>query len=102
MRQVHGGLLSMSKLLFIPVRVLGLRVAGLVGKRLVEALWSLTDRQEVPDPKQRDLPWRTVIAVLVLQGVILNGVRGIVDRALRQGFSKVTGSWPGEEGSKET
>jgi hypothetical protein len=32
----------------------------------------------------------------------LNGVRGIVDRALRQGFSKVTGSWPGEEGSKET
>ena len=35
----------MSKLLFIPVRVLGLRLAGLVGKRLVEALWSLTDRQ---------------------------------------------------------
>ena len=92
----------MSKLLFIPVRVLGVRIAALVGKRLFEALWSLTDRQEVPDPKQRDVPWRTVIAVLVLQGVILNGVRGIVDRALRQGFSKVTGSWPGEEGSKET
>ena len=92
----------MSKLLFLPVRVLGLRLAGLLGKRLFAALWSLTDRQEVPDPKQRDVPWRTVVAVLVLQGAILNGVRGIVDRALRQGFSKVTGSWPGEEGSKET
>jgi hypothetical protein len=92
----------MSKLLFIPVRVLGARVAGLVGNRLLAALWSLTDRREAPDPKQRDVPWRTVIAVLVLQGAILNGVRGIVDRALRQGFSKVTGSWPGEEGSKET
>ena len=92
----------MSKLLFIPVRVLGVRLAMMVGQRLFAALWSLGDREEVPDPKQRDVPWRTVIAVLVLQGAILNGVRGIVDRALRQGFSKVTGSWPGEEGSKET
>ena len=56
----------------------------------------------MPDPKQRDVPWRTVIVVLVLQGAIFNAVRGIIDRALRQGFSKVTGSWPGEEGSKET
>ena len=92
----------MSKLLFLPVRVLGLRLAGLVGKRLLEALWSLTDRREAPDPNQRDVPWRTVIAVLVLQGAILNGVRGIVDRALRQGFSKVTGSWPDEESAKKT
>jgi hypothetical protein len=92
----------MSKLLFIPVRVLGVRVAGLVGKRLFAALWSLTDRQEVPDPKQRDVSWRTVIAVLLLQGAIFNAVRGIVDRALRQGFSKVTGSWPGEESGRET
>ena len=92
----------MSKLLFIPVRVLGVRVAGVVGKRLFAALWSLTDTREAPDPKQRDVPWRTVIAVLVLQGAIFNAVRGIVDRALRQGFSKVTGSWPGEESGKET
>ena len=92
----------MSKILFLPVRVLGVRVAGLVGKRLFEALWSLTDTREAPDPKQRDVPWRKVIAVLVMQGAIFNAVRGIVDRALRQGFSKVTGSWPGEESSKET
>ena len=92
----------MSKLLFIPVRVLGVRVAGLVGKRLFAALWSLTDTREAPDPKQRDVPWRTVIAVLVLQGAIFNFVRGVVDRALRQGFTRVTGSWPGEQGAKET
>ena len=92
----------MSKLLFIPIRVLGVRLAGLVGKRLFEALWSLTDTREAPDPKQRDVPWRTVIAVLVLQGAIFNFVRGVVDRALRQGFTRVTGSWPGEQGAKET
>jgi Protein of unknown function (DUF4235) len=92
----------MSKLLFIPFRVLGARIAALVGKKLFAALWSLTDRREVPDPKQRDVPWRTVIAVLVLQGAIFNFVRGVVDRVLRQGFSKVTGSWPGEESAKES
>ena len=92
----------MSKLLFIPLRVLGLRLAGLVGKRLFAALWSLTDTREAPDPKQRDVPWRKVIAVLVLQGAVFNAVRGIVDRALRQGFSKLTGSWPGEESAKDS
>ena len=92
----------MSKLLFIPVRVVGIRVAGVVGKRLFAALWSLTDKREAPDPNRRDVPWRTVIAVLLLQGAILNAVRGIVDRALRQGFRKVTGSWPGEQSAKET
>ena len=92
----------MSKLLFIPLRVLGLRLAGLVGKRLFAALWSLTDTQEAPDPKQRDVPWRKVIAVLLLQGAVFNAVRGIVDRALRQGFSKLTGSWPGEQSAKDS
>jgi hypothetical protein len=92
----------MSKLLFIPLRVLGLRLAGLVGKRLFAALWSLTDTRAAPDPKQRDVPWRKVIAVLLLQGAVFNAVRGIVDRALRQGFSKLTGSWPGEQSAKDS
>ena len=92
----------MSKLLFIPFKVLGARIAALVGKKLFAALWSLTDRREVPDLEQRDVRWSTVIAVLVLQGATFNFVRGVVDRALRQGFSRVTGSWPGGESAKET
>jgi Protein of unknown function (DUF4235) len=92
----------MSKLLFFPFRVLGARIAVLVGEKLFTRLWSLTGKQEAPDPKQRDASWGKVIAVLVLQGAIFSFVRGVVDRALRQGFSKVTGSWPGEESAKES
>ena len=92
----------MSKLLFIPFKVLGARIAALLGKKLFAALWSFTDRREVPDLEQRDVRWSTVIAVLVLQGATFNFVRGVVDRALRQGFTRVTGSWPGEQGAKET
>jgi hypothetical protein len=38
-----------------------------------------------------------VLLALGLEGAIFRAARGGVDRAARQGFSRVTGSWPGEE-----
>jgi hypothetical protein len=86
----------MSKLLFFPVRALSGLVAGFIGKRTFRGLWSLLDKQEPPDPKQRDVSWGKVIAALLLQGAVFSAARGIVDRASRKGFSRLTGSWPGE------
>lgn len=91
----------MSKILFVPFRVLSGLLAGLIGKKLFEGLWSLLQREEPPDPKHRDVPWRKLVPALLLEGAIFRAVRGIVDRASRQGFSKATGSWPGERRPKE-
>ena len=38
-----------------------------------------------------------VVIALLLEGAIVGAVRAITDRATREGFSKLTGSWPGEE-----
>jgi hypothetical protein len=87
----------MAKILFIPFSALGGLVAGFIGKRMFARVWSLIDRDQPPDPRRRDVPWKKVIPALLLEGAIFRAVRGIVDRASRQGFSRATGSWPGEE-----
>jgi hypothetical protein len=87
----------MTKLLFLPVSILGGLVAGLIGKKVFERLWSLVDREDPPDSKHRDVAWKKLVPALLLEGAIFRAVRGVVDRASRQGFTKVTGSWPGED-----
>jgi hypothetical protein len=92
----------MAKILFVPVSVLSGLVAGVLGKKLFEGLWSLVDREQPPDPKHRDASWGKVVAALMLEGAIFRAVRGVVDRASRQAFSKATGSWPGEKRPEPT
>jgi hypothetical protein len=92
----------MAKILFVPVSVLSGLLAGVLGKKLFEGLWSLVDREQPPDPKHRDVSWGKVVAALILEGAIFRAVRGVVDRASRQAFSKATGSWPGEKRPETT
>lgn len=87
----------MSKILFIPFSVIGGIIAGLVGKKTFERLWSVFDDQEAPNPKHREIAWHKLIPALLLQGAISRAVRGLFDHGSRRAFSKLTGSWPGEK-----
>jgi Protein of unknown function (DUF4235) len=86
-----------SKILFIPVSVLGSLMAGLVGKKAFEQVWGLIDKEEPPEPKHRQTSWAKLITALALQGAIFAAVRGLFDHAARRGFARLTGSWPGKE-----
>jgi Protein of unknown function (DUF4235) len=90
----------MSKLLFVPFGMIGGILAGIVGKKTFQALWSAFDDQEAPDPEHRDIAFKKLIPALVLEGAIFRAVRGLFDHGTRQAFSKLTGSWPGEEHPK--
>ena len=85
------------KFLFVPVSILGGILAGLVGKKLFERIWGLVDDEEPPDPKHREVDYPKLVAALVLEGAIFRLVRGWFDHGARQGFSRLTGTWPGEE-----
>jgi uncharacterized protein DUF4235 len=87
----------MMKILFKPFSIVGGMLAGLLGKKIFEALWSMIGEKQTPDPEQRETPWRKLIPALLLQGAIFRAVRGAVDHGLRRAFSSVTGSWPGRE-----
>jgi Protein of unknown function (DUF4235) len=84
------------KLMFIPFRVLGGVLAGALARALFKQLWSLVDKQEPPDPQQREISPGKLTAALVLEGAVFKAVRGLVDRGSRVAFSRLTGRWPGE------
>jgi Protein of unknown function (DUF4235) len=90
-----GNSLSVSKIVFLPFAVIGGLLSGVIGKRAFRRVWALVDSEEPPDPTRRDTSWGKLILALVLEGAIFRAVRGIVDRASRQGVSRLTGSWPG-------
>jgi Protein of unknown function (DUF4235) len=88
---------GVSKILFVPVSVLGGIAAGAVAKKVFELFWGVIDDEEAPDPKHREIPWARLLAALALEGVIFRVVRGLFDHGSRQAYSKLTGSWPGQE-----
>jgi len=85
------------KFVFMPVSILGGILAGLVGKKIFEQIWGLIDNEEPPDAKHREIDYRKLVAALLLEGAIFRLVRGWFDHGARQGFMRLTGSWPGEE-----
>ena len=85
------------KIAFTPLSiVLGL-VAGIVGKKIFEQIWGLIDEEEPPDAKHREISYPKLVAALIFEGAIFRLVKGLVDHGARQGFARLTGTWPGEE-----
>jgi hypothetical protein len=76
-------------------------VAGLVGKRLFQRLWSVLDDEQPPKPEQRPVPIGKLALALVLEGALFRLVKGLAERGSREAFSRLTGSWPGESRSRE-
>jgi hypothetical protein len=90
----------MTKVLFLPFSVLGGFVAGKVATALFERIWRLVDDRQSPEPDQRLVRWPKLILALALEGAIFRTVRGAADRASRELFTRLTGSWPGEQAPK--
>jgi Protein of unknown function (DUF4235) len=85
------------KFLFMPFSIaLGL-LAGLLGRKIFEQLWGLVDEEEPPDAKHREINFPKLIAALLVEGAIFRLVKGLTDHSARQGYAKLTGTWPGEE-----
>ena len=87
----------MTKVLFLPFSVIGGFLAGKTATFAFERLWGLLDKQESPEPDQRVARWPKLLAALALEGAVFRVVRGSFDRASRELFRRLTGTWPGEE-----
>lgn len=85
------------KAIFTPISIgIGL-AAGIVARKVFDALWGVIDDEEAPNPKHREIHYGKLVAALLLEGAIVRVIRGFVDHGLRHGFARATGSWPGEE-----
>ncbi len=85
------------KFVFTPFSIaLGL-LAGIVGTKVFEKIWSLVDDQEPPSSEHREVSWPKLVAALVVEGAIFRLVKGLTDHGARRAFANATGAWPGEE-----
>jgi Protein of unknown function (DUF4235) len=87
----------MGKLMFLPVSIGSGLLAGLIGKKLFQGIWGVIDDEEAPKAEHRYISFPKLIAALAIEGALFSLIRGLVDHGSRQAFTRVTGSWPGEE-----
>lgn len=87
----------MSKLIFKPVSIVSGLISGLLGKRIFDLVWRLVDKEEPPRAEYRRISIPKLALALAVEGAIFRAVKGLTDHASREGFARVTGSWPGDE-----
>jgi hypothetical protein len=84
-------------LVFKPVGIIVGLLAGILGKRIFELIWSVIDEEDAPEPKYREIALGKLVIALLLEGAIFRALRGLADHGARHGFARLTGEWPGEE-----
>ncbi len=87
----------MGKIVFLPVSVGGGLLAGLVGKKLFGLIWGVIDDQEPPQPEHRDIHLGKLALALGIEGALFSLIKGFVDHGSRHAFTRLTGSWPGDD-----
>lgn len=90
----------MSKLMYLPLSIGTGLLAGQLSRRAFSFVWGAVDDADPPQPEQRDVGVGKLVVALALEGALLRLVKGLLDHASRQGFARLTGSWPGEERSE--
>ena len=90
----------MTKLIFMPLRVVAGLLAGIFGKKLFRAFWGLVDDREAPKADQRRIRVSMLALALVVEGALFRALKGLADHGSRRVFARLTGRWPGEQEPK--
>ena len=85
------------KYVFMPVSIGAGLLAGFFAKKVFNQIWRLSDEEERPDSKHRDIHWPKLIIAAAVQGAIFRAMKEATDHASRRAFARTTGKWPGEE-----
>ena len=90
------------KLIYKPFGLIIGILAGILSKKVFEAVWGIFDKEEPPKPTTLQTTWPKVIGAAVVEGVTFKVTRAAVDRVGAKGFAHLTGFWPGEEAPEES
>lgn len=88
------------KFVFAPVGIVAGLVAGLIAQKGFERVWALVDDEDAPEPGQSRAPLAKLVPALLIEGAIFRLTKGLVDRGARRGFARLTGRWPGDDGTE--
>jgi hypothetical protein len=86
-----------SRVLYTPFSIAAGLLAGFVAQKLFERAWRLVGNEEAPEPEHRDISVAELGIALAIEGAIFRVVRGLAEHGFRRGYTRMTGTWPGEE-----
>ena len=86
-----------AKLAYRPVGLIAGLVAGAVSGAIFKQIWkAVAQEEDAPTALQSEYKMREVVLAAAIQGAIFAAVKAAVDRAGARGFTKLTGTWPGD------
>ena len=86
-----------AKLAYRPIGLIGGIVAGTLSGALFKLIWKqVADADDAPDALQSEYSMKEVVLAAAIQGAIFAATKAAIDRAGARGYSKLTGSWPGD------
>jgi hypothetical protein len=84
-------------LIYKPIGIVLGILAGLVGRKLFDFVWTKLSDEEPPEPTTKYATWASVLTAAAIQGVIFRLTKVVVDRYGAIGWNWLTGTWPGEK-----
>lgn len=86
-----------AKLAYRPIGLLGGILAGTLSGIVFKQLWkAIANEDDAPGALQSEYGMKEVVLAAAIQGAIFAATKAAIDRAGAQGFTKLTGSWPGD------
>jgi hypothetical protein len=86
-----------AKIAYRPIGLIGGILAGTLSGIIFKQVWKhIADEDDAPSALQSEYPMREVVLAAALQGAIFAATKAAIDRAGAHGFTKLTGSWPGD------
>ena len=86
-----------AKLAYRPIGLLGGILAGTLSGIIFKQIWKqIADQDDAPDAMQSEYSMREVVLAAAIQGAIFAATKAAIDRAGARGFTKLTGTWPGD------
>jgi len=86
-----------AKIAYRPIGLIGGILAGTLSGIIFKQIWKqIADEDDAPSALQSEYPMREVVLAAALQGAIFAATKAAIDRAGARGFTKLTGSWPGD------
>ena len=90
------------KLIYKPFGIVFGLLAGMLSKKLFDAVWGVFDHDQPPHPRTQETSWPRVLGAAAVQGLTFSVTRAAIDRAGAHGFAHLTGHWPGPKQPDES
>jgi Protein of unknown function (DUF4235) len=86
-----------AKLAYRPFGLVAGVLAGVVSGAIFKQVWKrVSNEEDAPSALQSEYRMREVVLAAAIQGAIFAATKAAIDRAGARGFTKLTGSWPGD------